>query len=248
MMRFHLPEPPHGWRSFVNEIVIVVIGVLIALAAGQLVQDYNERREVAHVETMLRAEVYQLVQFMIERLINDRCEIERLSDLRQKLQRSGDQWTGDPLPWKGRDRAGAFARVYSAPLRPWSRQAWAMAASSDVVRHMDPEKAAEYAVWYTQIDRLARINDDEAKAARHLGPLAFDQKLDKRIIMDMQSTLADLDYMNDRMANGSRQGLAWVRKMRFGFSPQQLRADIAANLKLSREMRGNCVSDVAVTL
>jgi hypothetical protein len=32
----HKPKPWHGWREFLKEYVIVVVGVLTALAAGRL--------------------------------------------------------------------------------------------------------------------------------------------------------------------------------------------------------------------
>lgn len=31
-MLFRLPQPLHGWREFVHEVIIVVIGVLLAPA------------------------------------------------------------------------------------------------------------------------------------------------------------------------------------------------------------------------
>jgi hypothetical protein len=34
-MRFRMPRPLHGWDEFVHEIVIVVIGVLLALGGAQ---------------------------------------------------------------------------------------------------------------------------------------------------------------------------------------------------------------------
>ena len=46
-MRFRLPRPLHGWREFAYEIVIVVIGVLLALAGAQLIDTLNTRSEVA---------------------------------------------------------------------------------------------------------------------------------------------------------------------------------------------------------
>jgi hypothetical protein len=33
-MLFRLPKPLHGWREFIHEIVIVVIGVLLALGGA----------------------------------------------------------------------------------------------------------------------------------------------------------------------------------------------------------------------
>ena len=33
-MSIHIPKPLHGWREFVGEVGIIVIGVLIALGGG----------------------------------------------------------------------------------------------------------------------------------------------------------------------------------------------------------------------
>ena len=46
-MHFHLPKPLHGWREFVGEVGIIVIGVLIALGAQQVVEDCSGGSERA---------------------------------------------------------------------------------------------------------------------------------------------------------------------------------------------------------
>ena len=46
-MRFRVPRPLHGWQEFVHEIVIVVIGVLLALGGAQLLETLQMRSEVA---------------------------------------------------------------------------------------------------------------------------------------------------------------------------------------------------------
>jgi hypothetical protein len=45
-MHFHLPEPLHGWRAFAGEVGIIVVGVLIALGAEQVVQSFTWHRDV----------------------------------------------------------------------------------------------------------------------------------------------------------------------------------------------------------
>ncbi len=37
-MHVHLPRPLHGWRELVGEVGVIVLGVLIALGAGQIVE------------------------------------------------------------------------------------------------------------------------------------------------------------------------------------------------------------------
>ena len=43
-MRFLLPKPIHGWRMFAGEVGIIVIGVLIALGAQQVMENRAARR------------------------------------------------------------------------------------------------------------------------------------------------------------------------------------------------------------
>jgi hypothetical protein len=46
-MRFRFFRPLHGWREFAYEIVIVVIGVMLALAGAQLIETLHSQSEVA---------------------------------------------------------------------------------------------------------------------------------------------------------------------------------------------------------
>lgn len=52
----HLPKPLHGWREFAGEVGIIVIGVLIALGAEQLVERVHHRSQVREAVEKLRAE------------------------------------------------------------------------------------------------------------------------------------------------------------------------------------------------
>jgi hypothetical protein len=42
-MHFHLPKPLHGWREFGGEVGIIVLGVLIALGAEQIVESLFQK-------------------------------------------------------------------------------------------------------------------------------------------------------------------------------------------------------------
>src|SRR5579864_4161644 len=56
-MHFHLPKPLHGWREFVGEVGIIVLGVLIALGAEQLVESIHSREELRQVRAALQGEL-----------------------------------------------------------------------------------------------------------------------------------------------------------------------------------------------
>ena len=53
-MHVHLPKPLHGWRAFVGEVGIIVLGVLIALGAGQIAESAHESREGRQADEVIR--------------------------------------------------------------------------------------------------------------------------------------------------------------------------------------------------
>jgi hypothetical protein len=60
-MHVHPPKPLHGWREFLGEVGIIVIGVLIALGAEHLVERYRWREEAAAARGSLNEELYHSV-------------------------------------------------------------------------------------------------------------------------------------------------------------------------------------------
>lgn len=56
-MHFHLPKPLHGWRELAGEVGIIVIGVLIALGAEQVVEEWRWNQKVAVVRKSLMGEL-----------------------------------------------------------------------------------------------------------------------------------------------------------------------------------------------
>jgi hypothetical protein len=93
-MHFHLPKPLHGWREFLGEVGIIVIGVLLALTAEQVVEAWhwrNEAREFRHAvdrEAALNLGYYAFDQ------LQAKCAAQKLDQLVQVLQRSRD---GQPV-------------------------------------------------------------------------------------------------------------------------------------------------------
>jgi hypothetical protein len=55
-LHIHLPKPLHGWREFVGEVGIIVIGVLIAIGAEQAIEALHHRSQVHDSIDKLHAE------------------------------------------------------------------------------------------------------------------------------------------------------------------------------------------------
>jgi hypothetical protein len=153
-MHFHLPRPLHGWREFAGEVGIVVLGVLIALGAGQVVEMVHDRQMAADARSNIRAEAAQNVDAIRDRLSTQACIDSRIAKLQDLLFRSGEgplsvkpTWVSRPPFWpiflgrwqaataSGRnslfspDEQGRFSQIYR------------------VFTQYDTDQAREQVVW-----------------------------------------------------------------------------------------------------
>lgn len=92
-MRFKLPMIFAGWRSFSGEVSIVVLGVLLALAAQQIVEKISERNVAEITRTAVRDELETGLASLAMRQQAQPCITRRLDEIRQLV----DEWgrTGD---------------------------------------------------------------------------------------------------------------------------------------------------------
>src|SRR5438309_8052346 len=90
-MHVHLPKPLHGWRAFAGEVGIIVVGVLIALGAEQVVQNFTWQRGVRDFRAALDTEVRFDLAASEFRVGQTPCLTRRLADLDRwsATQRSG---------------------------------------------------------------------------------------------------------------------------------------------------------------
>jgi hypothetical protein len=157
-MHVHLPKPLHGWRALLGEIGIIVVGVLIALSAEQLVQSFHEREDVAQLRAALRAE-----------LADDRARWEGI--------RSRDRCTQLRLDALGRWVASAprGARLGGNPCRLFlfnmHSSAWDLAKTSPAAAHIPLKERLTYASLYGAIDNWRQFLEEENANANTLSAL-----------------------------------------------------------------------------
>lgn len=80
-MHFHLPKPLHGWREFAGEVAIIVLGVLIALGAEQLVENTRDHRLAAETRASVTDEIDNDLTALQLRMTAEPCMGRRLGEL-----------------------------------------------------------------------------------------------------------------------------------------------------------------------
>jgi hypothetical protein len=201
-MRVHLPKPLHGWRAFAGEVGIIVLGVLIALAAGQIVEDIHDRYVARQALNHIRGELAYDSAFAAERIAIGDCMRASFADLRQRLIASGDSWPGlQGRPLSGAAKALATASFFasppllSSPHRLWPVSAWT-AATTGGVFDRGQKRFFNYAALYAMVDWFARLQDHEIADYSRLAAFDVPQKLDPSARLQLLRDLSAVDADN----------------------------------------------------
>ena len=193
-----------GWREFVRDVVIVVLGVLIALAADQVMagiewkQRAHDNRRAIDLELARNAGVYE------ERSLLQQCADARLAELDQLLRAAR------------RTRAlPAIGRIGRPPYRPTVRAAWDEAVGSQVLAYFDRDRRAKLALHYAQsIDYDAQIKAEAALwATLHLvedapGPISDPLLAEAATAVARLRFLSTINGLNSQQLFESSQALA----------------------------------------
>jgi hypothetical protein len=188
-MHFHLPKPLHGWRALIGEIGIIVIGVLIALGAEQIVEALHWRSEVAQLRTAMRTELSIDRARTETNLAQDPCMLARLDAI--------ERWAS---------AAPQGSRIASAE-RPflWNDHSstWDIAKTSPAATHFSLGERLRYAGAYDSIANEQRYLFDEQASWAELGAsLASADKPQNRDRIEREVESARL-HLKARESNAS---------------------------------------------
>lgn len=236
-MRFSLPKPLHGWRQFAGEVGIIVVGVLIALGAEQLVASWHWRSEVRQTDQRLVREMGINLANAYERFAIDPCLRPRLAELRDQLLATGAQWPGSRATFANDVYHSEFPSVYRTPNRPWRQASWRTALSGETLDHFSAERVNQFSGLHDALDELNQTQAEEIQASTTLGDLAFAGPISPANRRDDLKTVARLDALNARMLYLARLLIDEARTA--GITPQaQASRD---NVAQQRNYRGACV-------
>jgi hypothetical protein len=146
-MHFHLPKPLHGWRAFVGEVGIIVIGVLIALGAEQVVEAIHWRDSVSQMREAMRSELAIDRTRVQVNLAQDGCINARLDAI---------------LRWSASAPPGARIAHADGPLL-WNyhTSTWDITKTSPMAGHFSLKEELMYAGAYDSIANEQRYLFDE---------------------------------------------------------------------------------------
>jgi hypothetical protein len=170
-MQINLPKPLHGWRAFAGEVGIIVIGVLIALGAQQVVESIHQREDIAQLRGAFRAELADDRARWEDIRAQDRCTLQRLDAIQR---------------WVANAPAGArLEKSFRLMLWNMHSSAWDIAKTSPATAHIPLDEQLAYADLYAAIDNWRGYFAQESDNSVELSALvaSADQAENRRQIM-----------------------------------------------------------------
>jgi hypothetical protein len=151
-MHFHLPKPLHGWREFVGEVGIIVLGVLIALAAEQVVEAQHWRHEVATERASLLQEARDSRDGILLRQRQQPCVNRRLDEIHTILERH-----------RLRQPLGLIGQIGKPAWETSSRGTWQIALTGQALAHMPSSEKLAFSDLFASYDDWDREASQESE-------------------------------------------------------------------------------------
>lgn len=198
-MHFYLPKPMHGWREFLGEVSIIVMGVLIALGAEQVVEDWHWGARAKEARTALKREAADHYKYAVEWRMSAPCIEAQLSQIEQRLDSSGSTLRPAPLlsdPGGGIGRKGFVIRT---PDRPYSLSVWQGTVSDGTSAHFEADERAEFDFYTRQVADVHELNSVIRRETGNLLVMKKPLALDPQIRMDLQRSIDQVRQDSDEM-------------------------------------------------
>ncbi|MEQ7874859.1 hypothetical protein ABDK56_12745 [Sphingomonas sp. ASV193] len=141
-----VPRTGERSRHFLFEVAIVVIGVLIALVANEVVQARDWASQVGDARQTMDEQLYDMRIYMLERIKVSACIARRLDQLDAEIDK---------------ERVGPVNLYLGAPYRPFQSSSWEAASASGAIAHFDPGSRSVYANLFGFGQRIQKLNEDE---------------------------------------------------------------------------------------
>ena len=136
-MSFRRFSPSMGWKAFWSEIVIVVLGVAIALAANEAVDEWNWHNKVADAETRLQGDIAWAFVWSAEKAASQPCIDAQLAAMGRNVLTSGDTLKPEPVIY-----AINLQFVVRIPNRPYRFPVWDALLADGTANHFSPQRQA----------------------------------------------------------------------------------------------------------
>jgi len=227
-MHIHPPKPLHGWKEFLNEIFVIVIGVLIALGFEQVVEELHWQHKVHEGEERLNSELNAIHRAALLQVALAPCVNRQFEALEERVLKSGttlEPATAIPLPdrlaWTGAAQSAIFSRYRMMP-----KAIWATLNTDGTLLHMPLRQQRRLGLIYN----FAQTYQEQTTQLDRLSDLTRPVPLDPAVRYRMVERIQVMRNVHFAMTNAAVQLAANLKEMGLAPSVSESEANLAQDL------------------
>lgn len=180
-------ERPYSWwpqlRDFIAEIAIIVIGVLIALGADNIVSTMRDKAASAEARATIRDELAENLGRMVERDATRDCIDKRLDEIARHLDASDAGATEPAFQWIGRPQ-----------VWPMLDSRWQATASAGKASLLSSKEQGDFGAIYANIRDFQDNQQTEQLAWAQLRAMAGRQRVSPQESAMLRAALQNARY------------------------------------------------------
>lgn len=198
-------SPSMGWHAFWSEILIVAVGVVIALAANAVAEDWSWRHRVADAEARLQGDLAWAFLWTAEKYATHPCVDAQLTALARRVMDSGA--TLDPAPVLASNGMQYLVRI---PNRPYRFPTWDALVADGTATHFT---ATRQAALGRISDSMALARENESETSQLMDQLLLMREpiaLDAGVRAELLTRIHALRSMGDAQALRALQRMGYI--------------------------------------
>ncbi len=184
----HKPHPFHSWRELAKEIGVIMVGVLLALGAEQVVEAIHWADEVETQRATLLSEARDNLTAVAYRGMLQPCIDARLQQLAEVFRRHA---------------RGEQVAVKAATLRPpfftSATSSWDVAVAGQALGHMPEKERLAFSDAFDAYQGFARLRQEEDQIWQRLALIQHADFLDANDWSRLHEEFGEAEGMSARM-------------------------------------------------
>ncbi|HEY3951320.1 hypothetical protein [Phenylobacterium sp.] len=150
-MDIHKPKPWHGLREFLKEYLIIVVGVLTALGAEQVVETQHWRHEVEVAKEAIAFDLKRTVGGAAAQDAHTVCTVERLREIDEVIDQAQRTGRLPPLGWS-----------FQPPSATWTFESWSALTSGQILSHFPNREQIILSGLASELERMREMRRVES--------------------------------------------------------------------------------------
>lgn len=134
----HVKE--QNWFAVLVDFFIVVLGVGMALAAGDWINERAQKADLAVARLSIDKDATTLYFNALERLAVKECRITQIQTISKLLQDTSKVWVGIRTRVKQSPISGTIEGVLHSPFRDYPSRSWQAAKVRGLLKHIELEQ------------------------------------------------------------------------------------------------------------